>query len=250
MVTSCFLRDGEARKKESRDPEMKSLIVLKIPTLIASRRFGSALRLASKPGKRRWGIWRSAADQSSLGGRAASVNVGSGVPRTFEHAPPTLYFSRIRDRLSFRQIAHQTRRLIPGTTSHPKESAINYFPGATLDRKFSRLRVDANLLLTDGPNTLSDAHGLIVREVGQQTAGDLLRAPGVHPPPVLPWSMPTAFPRHGPRRPVVPPHRLAVQRCAQASPALGRGAARSACHCAVVARYSRPSLTTQLPGDR
>src|SRR5207342_3420629 len=44
---------------------------------------------------------------------------------------------------------------------------------------------------------MADAHGLIVREVNQQAAGDLFRAPGVCPPPVLPWSMPTALPGHG-----------------------------------------------------
>src|SRR5215207_7680894 len=44
---------------------------------------------------------------------------------------------------------------------------------------------------------MADAHGLIVREVDRQAAGDLLRAPGVGPPPVLPRSMPTAFPGHG-----------------------------------------------------
>ena len=46
--------------------------------------------------------------------------------------------------------------------------------------------------LVDG--FVTDAHALIVREVEPQAAGDLLRAPRVCPSPVLPWSMPTAFP--------------------------------------------------------
>jgi hypothetical protein len=100
---------------------------------------------------------------------------------------------------------------------------------------------------------MADAHCLIVREINLQATGDLLRAPGICPPPVLPWSMSTAFPGHG--------------RTGNRSPAwsdddasqsflhigfnaaliasftcLGRRAARSACHCAVVARYSRPPL--------
>jgi len=44
---------------------------------------------------------------------------------------------------------------------------------------------------------MADAHGLIVREVDRQAAGDLLRTPGVCPPPILPRSMPTALPGHG-----------------------------------------------------
>ena len=44
---------------------------------------------------------------------------------------------------------------------------------------------------------MADAHRLIVREVDRQAAGDLLRAPGVCPPAVLPRPMPTAFPGHG-----------------------------------------------------
>jgi bifunctional UDP-N-acetylglucosamine pyrophosphorylase/glucosamine-1-phosphate N-acetyltransferase len=35
---------------------------------------------------------------------------------------------------------------------------------------------------------MADAHGLIVREVDRQAAGNLLRAPGVCPPPMLPRS--------------------------------------------------------------
>ena len=44
---------------------------------------------------------------------------------------------------------------------------------------------------------MADAHGVIVREVDREPAGDLLRAPGVCPPPILPPSMSTAFPGHG-----------------------------------------------------
>src|SRR5665213_282605 len=44
---------------------------------------------------------------------------------------------------------------------------------------------------------MADAHGLIIREVDRQAAGDLLRTPGVCPPPILPRSIPTALPGHG-----------------------------------------------------
>jgi hypothetical protein len=44
---------------------------------------------------------------------------------------------------------------------------------------------------------MADAHGVIVREVDREPAGDLLRAPGVCPPPILPPSMSTTFPGHG-----------------------------------------------------
>src|SRR3954467_12047256 len=103
--------------------------------------------------------------------------------------------------------------------------------------------------LVDG--LMADAHGLIVREVDRQAASDLLRAPGSCPLPVFPRSMPTAFPGYG--------------RAGNSSPAWsdnnasqsflhigsqGRierklrqfGTASGSCHCAVVARYSRPPL--------
>ena len=55
------------------------------------------------------------------------------------------------------------------------------------------------------------------------------------------------------RQTTVPRHRFLTPRCAQASPRFGRRAARSACHCAVVARYARPPLRVgvapQLSGD-
>src|SRR5215207_7893568 len=44
---------------------------------------------------------------------------------------------------------------------------------------------------------VADAHGLIVREVNRKATGDLLRAPGARPSPVLPPSVPTALPGHG-----------------------------------------------------
>ena len=43
---------------------------------------------------------------------------------------------------------------------------------------------------------VADAHGLIVREVDRQAASNLLRAPGVCPPPMLPRPMPAAVPAH------------------------------------------------------
>ena len=75
---------------------------------------------------------------------------------------------------------------------------------------------------------MADAHGRVVREVHRQATGDLLRAPGVCPSPVLPWSVPTAFPgprpgreqepRSEPQRrqpaPLTRPHRFLTPRCA------------------------------------
>src|ERR1700733_943416 len=43
---------------------------------------------------------------------------------------------------------------------------------------------------------MADAHGLIVREVDRQSPSNLLRAPGVCPSPMLPRSVPAAFPVH------------------------------------------------------
>src|ERR1700733_15274364 len=51
-------------------------------------------------------------------------------------------------------------------------------------------------MITGMRSFMADAHGLIVREVDRQAAGDLLRAPGVRPPPVLPRSTSTTFPGH------------------------------------------------------
>jgi hypothetical protein len=68
--------------------------------------------------------------------------------------------------------------------------------GAQAGRRLAAQRAAAlnEQRLLDG--FMADAHGLVVREVNQQVAGDLLRAPGVCPPSVLPWSMPTAPPGH------------------------------------------------------
>ena len=84
---------------------------------------------------------------------------------------------------------------------------------------------------------MADAHGVIVREVDREPAGDLLRAPGVCPRPILPPSMSTAFPGHG-----WAGHKSIGSQCRvdRKLPLLWRRAARSACHRAVVARYSRP----------
>jgi hypothetical protein len=80
---------------------------------------------------------------------------------------------------------------------------------------------------------VADAHRLIVRKVDLQAAGDLLRAPGICPSPVLPRAVPTALPgsplgreqepRPEPRRhpPVVPPDKFARPHSAQVLPALG-----------------------------
>jgi hypothetical protein len=43
---------------------------------------------------------------------------------------------------------------------------------------------------------MADAHGLIVRKVNREPAGDLFWAPGICPPAVLPPPMSTTFPGH------------------------------------------------------
>ena len=58
--------------------------------------------------------------------------------------------------------------------------------------------------LVDG--FVADAHGLILGEVKPQAAGDLFRAPGRGPAPVLPSPAPAALPRHD-----GPVHRRAVR---------------------------------------
>src|ERR671921_655869 len=44
---------------------------------------------------------------------------------------------------------------------------------------------------------VADAHGLIVRKVDRQASGNLLRAPGSAPPPILSLAMPAALPGDG-----------------------------------------------------
>jgi hypothetical protein len=82
-----------------------------------------------------------------------------------------------------------TARARPRHPQHP--------PGAQAGRQLAAQRASTlnEQRLIDG--FMADAHGLIVREVNQQAASDLLRAPGVCPSPVLPWSMPTALPGYG-----------------------------------------------------
>ena len=74
---------------------------------------------------------------------------------------------------------------------HPQHA-----PGAQAGRQFAAQRASTlnEQRLIDG--FMADAHGRVVREVHRQATGDLLRAPGVCPSPVLPWSVPTAFPGH------------------------------------------------------
>ena len=110
-------------------------------------------------------------------------------------------------------------------------------PGAQARRQLAPQRASSSneQRLIDG--FMADAHGVIVREVDREPAGDLLRAPGVCPPPILPPSMSTAFPGHG-----WAGHKSIGSQCRvdRKLPLLWRRAARSACHRAVVARYSRP----------
>jgi hypothetical protein len=46
-------------------------------------------------------------------------------------------------------------------------------------------------------NFVADAHRLVVRKVDQQASGNLLRAPGFGPSPILAWAMPAPLPRNG-----------------------------------------------------
>src|SRR4051794_4121960 len=93
--------------------------------------------------------------------------------------------------------------------------------------------------LVDG--LVTDAHGLIVREVEPQPPGDLLRAPRPGPSRARP-ARTAALP--GPQT------SSASLSCTYPRSAaftasfvgFGRRVARSACHCAVVARYARPPL--------
>ena len=76
----------------------------------------------------------------------------------------------------------------PRHTQHP--------PGTQAGRQIAAQRATTlnEQSLIDG--FMADAHGLIVREVDRQAASNLLRAPGVCPPSILPRSMPAAFPAH------------------------------------------------------
>ena len=69
-------------------------------------------------------------------------------------------------------------------------------PGTQAGRQLAAQRATTlnEQSLIDG--FMADAHGLIVREVDRQAASNLLRAPGVCPPSILPRSMPAAFPAH------------------------------------------------------
>src|SRR3954467_5451848 len=100
---------------------------------------------------------------------------------------------------------------------------------------------------------MADAHGLIVRKVDRQAAGDLLRAPGVahrrscRGPCRRPFQATvgpgTAAPPGATTAPVSRSSTWVRNAAFSASfVGLGRRAARSACHCAVVARYSKPPL--------
>ena len=70
-------------------------------------------------------------------------------------------------------------------------------PGSQAGRQFAAQRSSTlnEQRLIDG--FVADAHRLIVREVDRQAAGNLLRAPGPGPSPILSRSMPTALPGHG-----------------------------------------------------
>src|SRR6185295_20361828 len=100
---------------------------------------------------------------------------------------------------------------------------------------------------------MTDAHCLVVRKVDWKPAGDLLWAPGICPSSRLPSPVSTPLPGHRWTEHMPPAGSndcssqplLHVVRNAALSvslPAFGLRADRSACHCAVVARYSRPPL--------
>ena len=73
-------------------------------------------------------------------------------------------------------------------------------PGSQAGRQFAAQRASAlnEERLIDG--FVADAHRLVVREVDRQAPGNLLRAPGPGPSPILPRAMPAALPRTRPDR--------------------------------------------------
>ena len=74
---------------------------------------------------------------------------------------------------------------------HPQRPPCAQAGGQLAAQRAPTLHVER---LVDG--FVADAHGLIVREVEPQAAGDLLRAPGSGPSPVLPRPVPAALPWH------------------------------------------------------
>ena len=145
-----------------------------------------------------------------------------------------------------------TMRLAPPAAPRPWHAQRP--PGAQAGRQLAPQRAAALHVerLVDG--LVADPHRLIARKVEPQPPGDLLRAPRPRPAPVLPRPVPTALPGtagpataapsgsgDGTRQPLL--HIRPQRRVRHASFAgFGRRAARSACHCAVVARYSSPPL--------
>ena len=139
-------------------------------------------------------------------------------------------------------------------------------PGAQAGGQLAAQRAAAlhEQRLVDG--LVADAHRLIVREVERQAPGDLLRAPGPGPSPILPPSMPTALPGHGragngerrserrPCRPVGPAHRpqcrvgRKLRRLRATSGSLGMPLRRR--RTILQAAASRGGIAPQLPRDR
>ena len=79
---------------------------------------------------------------------------------------------------------------------HPAQQiAFQDYVDAVMDAE-RRLRASRSRYRVYFPNGIC-AQLLMPWEVDREPAGDLLRAPGVCPPPILPPSMSTAFPGHG-----------------------------------------------------
>ena len=113
---------------------------------------------------------------------------------------------------------------------------------------------------------MADAHGLIVWEVDWQAASNLLWAPGVCPPPMLPRSMPATFPAHSRARNRSPIRsdndpcqsflHIGSQRRAERKLRLFWAASRSlsmplrCCRAILQAAASRRGVAPQLPRDR
>ena len=101
--------------------------------------------------------------------------------------------------------AHMAAAMLPELLDAARPRHPQRPPGAQAGGQLAAQRSPALHIqrLVDG--FVADAHGLIVREVEPQAAGDLFRAPGRGPPSVLPPPVPATLPRHARAR--APPRR-------------------------------------------